>query len=79
VSRVSAGGPADEAGVKAGDIILAVSGEPVRTQREFYRRLWTGRVAGAEVPLRVLQGAEVRELSVRSIDRTQYFRPRTAT
>ena len=79
VSRVSAGGPADEAGVKAGDIILAVSGEPVRTQREFYRRLWTGRAAGAEVPLRVLQGAEVRELSVRSIDRTQYFRPRTAT
>ena len=77
VSRVSPDGPADEAGVQAGDIILGVAGEPVRTQREFYRRLWAGRSAGAEVPLRLLQGADVRELKVRSIDRVEYFRPRS--
>ncbi len=77
VSRVSPDGPADEAGVQVGDIILGVAGEPVRTQREFYRRLWAGRSAGAEVPLRLLQGADVRELKVRSIDRVEYFRPRT--
>ncbi|MBK7331067.1 MAG: serine protease [Betaproteobacteria bacterium] len=75
VSRVSPDSPADEAGVEAGDIILGVAGEPVRTQREFYRRLWAGRSAGAEVPLRLLQGADVRELKVRSIDRVEYFRP----
>ncbi len=77
VSRVSPDSPADEAGVQVGDIILGVAGEPVRTQREFYRRLWAGRSAGAEVPLRLLQGADVRELEVRSIDRVEYFRPRT--
>lgn len=77
VSRVSPGGPADEAGLQAGDIILAVAGEPVRTQRDFYRKLWTGRAAGAEVKLRVLQGADLRELPVTSIDRVQYFKPRT--
>jgi len=77
VSRVSAGGPADEAGVQVGDIILAVNGESVRSQGEFYRKVWSGRSAGADVPLKLLQGADVKELSVRSIDRVQYFRPRT--
>ena len=77
VSRVSPGGPADEAGVQVGDIILGVAGEPVRSQGDFYRKVWSGRSAGAEVPLRLLQGADVKELSVRSIDRVQYFKPRT--
>jgi S1-C subfamily serine protease len=77
VSRVSPGGPADEAGVEVGDIILGVAGEPVRTQVDFYTKLWSGRNAGSSVPLRLLQGADVRELSVRSIDRVEYFRPRT--
>ena len=77
VSRVSPGGPAETAGLEVGDIILGVSGEAVRTQGDFYRKLWSGRSAGADVSLRILQGADVRELSVKSIDRVDYFRPRT--
>jgi S1-C subfamily serine protease len=77
VSRVSAGGPAEEAGVQVGDIILAVAGESVSTQGDFYRKVWNGRAAGADVPLKLLQGAAVRDLSVRSIDRVQYMKPRT--
>jgi len=77
VSRVSPGGPADDAGVRAGDIILGVGGEAVRSRGEFYRKVWSGRAAGADVPLRLLQGADVKELSVKSIDRIQYFKPRT--
>ena len=78
VSRVSPGGPADEAGVQVGDIILGVAGEPVRTQGDFYRKVWNGRHAGSDVPLRLRQGADVKELSVKSIDRVQYFKPRTS-
>jgi len=78
VSRVSDDGPADKAGIEPGDIVLSVGGEAVRTQRDFYRKVWTGRTAGADVSLRVLQGADVREIAVKSIDRTEYFRPRTA-
>jgi len=77
VSRVSPGSPADDAGIVAGDIVLGVGDEPVRTQADFYRKLWTGRSAGATIPLRVLQGADVREVSIRSIDRVDYFKPRT--
>jgi serine protease Do len=75
VTRVSPDGPADEAGIRAGDIILAVERDGVRTQAEFYRRLWARGAAGAVITLRVLQGIDVRELKVRSIDRVDYFRP----
>jgi S1-C subfamily serine protease len=77
VSRVSPDGPADKAGVKPGDIILAVGSDGVKTQAEFYRKVWGSGAAGADIPLRVLQGADIRDVSVHSIDRVEYFRPRT--
>ena len=77
VSRVSPEGPGDLAGIKVGDIILGVGGEGVRTQAEFYRKVWGRGAAGADIPLRVLQGVDVNELAVHSIDRVEYFRPKT--
>ena len=77
VVRVSPEGPGDQAGIHAGDIILA---------RRRRGRAHAGRVlpqgveprrAGADIPLRVLQGIDVREITVHSIDRVEYFRPRT--
>jgi S1-C subfamily serine protease len=74
VSRLSPGGPAERAGLRTDDIVLAVGGEEVSTLAEFYRRVWSRGAAGVEVPLRVLRGSQVRELTVRSIDRVQYFK-----
>jgi S1-C subfamily serine protease len=74
VDRVSPEGPADRAGVQSGDIILAVAGEGVRSQAEFYHKIWGRGAAGSEIPLRVLQGIDIHEIKVRSIDRTDYFR-----
>lgn len=76
VSRVSPEGPAARAGMKSGDLVLAIGGEQVSTLRELYSRIWSRGAAGVDVPLRVLQGGEVRELSVRSMDRMDYFRSR---
>jgi len=77
VSRVSPDGPGDQAGIKAGDIILGVGGDGVRTQAEFYRKVWGRGAAGADIPLRLLQGLDVKEIDVHSIDRVEYFRPKT--
>jgi serine protease Do len=77
VSRVSPEGPADQAGLAVGDIILAVGDEGVRTQADFYRKVWNRGGAGTEIPLKLLQGVDVREVRVKSIDRVEYFRPRT--
>jgi S1-C subfamily serine protease len=75
---VSPDGPADRAGVAPGDIILAVGGESVRTQAEFYRKVWARGGAGESIPLKLLQGVDVKEVPVASIDRTDYFkRPTT--
>ncbi len=77
VARVSPDGPGDQAGIQVGDIILGVGRDGVRTQAEFYRKVWSRGSAGTDIPLRVLQGIDVRDLTVHSIDRVDYFRPRT--
>jgi S1-C subfamily serine protease len=77
VSRISPEGPADLAGLSVGDIILAVGDEGVRTQTDFYRKVWGRGGAGTEIPLKLLQGVDVREVRVKSIDRADYFRART--
>jgi len=77
VTRVSPDGPADRAGMKSGDIILGVGSDAVRTQAEFYSKVWGRGNAGDDIPLKVLQGMDVREVKVHSIDRTDYFRHQT--
>ena len=74
VTRVSPDSPADKAGIKRGDIVIAVGAESVKTHEELYRRMWGLGAAGADVPLKLLQGADVREVRVHSIDRFEYFR-----
>ena len=46
VSRVSPEGPADTAGVKNGDIILGVGNDSVKSQADFYQKLWNASSAG---------------------------------
>jgi serine protease Do len=55
--------------------VLAVGNEEVTTLADFYRKIWGRGAAGTEVTLKVLQGARIRDVTVRSIDRNQYFRP----
>jgi S1-C subfamily serine protease len=76
VTRVSPEGPADKAGLRSGDILIGVGSDEVSSLAELYRKVWALGPAGVEVPLRVLQGVQVKDVTVRSIDRTDYFRAR---
>jgi S1-C subfamily serine protease len=78
VARVSPDGPAERAGLRPDDIVLAVAGQEVATLADFYRRVWSRGPAGVEVPLQVLRGAQVRNVTVLSADRMQYFKGSTA-
>ncbi len=78
VIRVQEDTPAAQAGLKPGDIVLSIKGEAVKTLEAFYNKLWSGGKAGDAIPLKVLQGTDVREIEVRSIDRMEFVRTKQA-
>jgi len=63
VSGVSAGGPAEKAGLKTGDVILKFNGQEVPRMRDLPRMVATTSV-GAKVPVEVLRGGETVTLQV---------------
>jgi serine protease Do len=74
VSNVTHEGPADRAGLKRGDMILGVNGEPVSHLPEFYRKLYAQGDAGTLVALDVLKDNEKRRIEVKSINRLDHLR-----
>jgi S1-C subfamily serine protease len=74
VIRVSSGGPGEKAGVRRGDLLLAVNGLEVKDLADFYRKVWALGEAGVDVNLRILRGAQVAEIIVHSIDRYDLLR-----
>lgn len=73
VIRVTPGGPAEKAGIKAGDIVLAVDQKPINGLADFLRQVWLLGPAGIKVPLQILQDMKINQISVQSADRYQYL------
>ena len=69
VSGMARGGPAERAGVQAGDIVVEVAGERVASLADLFRRIWRVGPAGVEVPLTLAREAAVSRVRVRSLDR----------
>ena len=63
VSRVVEDGPADQAGMEPGDVIVAFDGEPVGATRELQNRVVATR-PGTTAPIRVVRGGEPLTLDV---------------
>jgi len=76
VTRVSPEGPADGASIATGDVIVGIGGQPIKGQADFYTRMWKIGEAGVDIPLDVLRGGRVESITVKSIDRERYFRPK---
>lgn len=66
-------GPAAQAGLRPGDIIVGVGDTSVRGQAEFYRAIWSQGEAGVTIPLQILRQTQILTQNVGSIDRDQYF------
>ena len=74
VVGVSAKGPAAGAELKAGDVILAVSGEKISSQAQFYRKLWSLGPAGVDVPLTIYHEGVTFDVVLASTDRAKLLK-----
>ena len=74
VGAVAPEGPAERAGLKRGDMILGVNGEPVNHLPDFYRKLYAQGDAGTVIPLDVYKDNEKQRIEVKSINRLDHLR-----
>jgi S1-C subfamily serine protease len=74
VVGVSAKGPAARAELKAGDVILAVKGEHISSQTQFYRKLWSLGSAGVDVPLTIYHEGVTFDVVLASTDRAKMLK-----
>src|SRR6188472_4398206 len=70
IQGLATDGPAERAGVQLGDVVRDVAGEPIDDLADFYRCVWQRGAAGTEVPLTLLREGKVRNVTVRSVDRS---------
>lgn len=75
VTRVLPDSPAEQSGLKRGDIILGIGGDSIGSQSEFYESLWSSGGAGRDVTLHIVRNKAVKHLIVQTSDRLSYLRP----
>jgi S1-C subfamily serine protease len=74
VARLSPTGPASQAGVRIGDIVLGVGQARVKSLVELFRAVWKLGPAGVDVPLMLSRGGDVLHITVKSADRNDFLR-----
>jgi S1-C subfamily serine protease len=67
-------GPAQMADLRAGDVVLAVAGTPVKTLAALFREIWRLGPAGVDVPLLISRAGKTFELHVASQDRRRFMK-----
>src|SRR4051794_6637218 len=74
VVGITGKGPAARAEIKSGDVILAINGDKVTSQTDFYRKLWSLGPAGVDVPLTVYHEGVTFDVVLTSIDRAKVLK-----
>ncbi len=69
IVRVNKDGPAEAAGLQAGDVVLAVDDTRVASLESFYKKLWDRASPEASIQLTVLQGADIKTITLKPVDR----------
>ena len=74
IGGLAPGGPAERAGVKLGDLVLEVGGEPVAGLAVMFRRIWSAGPAGSGVTLTLSRRGASSKLQIRSADRSDFLK-----
>ncbi|WP_108461034.1 S1C family serine protease [Devosia naphthalenivorans] len=73
VMSVADGGPAEQAGLKSGDVISELDGDEVTGLADFYRKLWTKSPAGKEFAMRIVRSGRESWVRVKTADREAFL------
>jgi S1-C subfamily serine protease len=77
VAGVAPDGPADRAGVRAGDLVLEVARERASGLADLFRKVWRLGPPGTEIPLTLARSGTLLRARIRSADRNDFLkRPR---
>lgn len=71
ITRVTAGSPADAAGLRPGHWVAAVDGQPVLSLESFYKQVWAHGLGTGDIRLTVREGERERELQLPARDRSE--------
>lgn len=74
VARISQGGPANQAGIQVGDLVLNVGPKRVHSLPDLFRTVWELGPAGVDVPLTLSRAGDVLRITVKSGDRNDFLR-----
>ncbi len=75
VLRVTPDSPASQAGVEAGDVLLALQGRTIENLPDFYRQLWTWGPAGSAVQVTLKRQGQEKTIRIITGDRAQSMKP----
>lgn len=71
VQRVTPESPASQAGIQAGDVLVALQGRAIDNLPDFYRQLWTWGPAGSKLEITVKRLGQEKKIQITTGDRTQ--------
>jgi S1-C subfamily serine protease len=74
VAGLAPGGPAERAGMKVGDMVLAIGGEKPASLADLWRRLWRSGPVGTSVRLKLRRKETLREVALQSADRSDFLK-----
>jgi len=73
VNALADNGPADEAGVELGDVVVEIAGAKAASLADLFRRVWSLGRAGIEVPLLVSRKGQLLRMTIKSADRNSFL------
>ncbi|MEK9661923.1 MAG: PDZ domain-containing protein, partial [Alphaproteobacteria bacterium] len=74
VAGLSKGGPAQQAGIEPGDIVVGVDGQPVVGLAHLFRSIWALGDAGAEIPIVINRDGRAVTVNVTSTAREDFLK-----
>ena len=74
VGGLAPGGPAERAGVRAGDLVLGVAGARAHGLAELFRLVWRQGAPGVHVLLSLARAGDVLRVNVKSADRNDFLK-----